>query len=420
LPGSPKHHFRDWIIVGLITFSLAEVVVRLVQSPSVNGRRTFLGQPLLPYQLDLATALGLTQGTRGEYLIPDAQLGWTIAPSTAQGVYQSNSQAVRASGDRIYAPVAPPGKVRILAVGDSFTHCDEVLNDETWEAALERLRGDVEVVNLGLPMSGTDQALLRYRRDGLRFAPQITILGIWTENICRNLSLIYYYFNPYLGAGSRFVSKPRFLLGEGKLRLINSPVLSAEQVAELLARPRAHPLLKYDYWYSESETEPKFYQRSAAIRAAESIYNLYARKRRREQLYRGINSIGIDLTVAIAKEFAAVAWSSGSQPIFLLVPMQHHLREKEIYSTKDSFPLAKALRREGLEVIDLGYLFTHASPPVDIDSLFLRQGGHMSAEANRLIARMLEPRLGPFIEKAKQARSEQRVDERRQGATGSQ
>ena len=44
----------------------------------------------------------------------------------------------------------------------------------------------------------------------------------------------------------------------------------------------------------------------------------------------------------------------------------------------------------------------------------------MSAETNRLIARMLERRLGPFIEKAKKARSEQRVDERRQGTAGSQ
>ncbi len=390
------------MIIGLITFALAEALVRLVQSPSVNGRRTFLGQPLLPYRAEGSILpADFRNSTVGGYLVPDEQTGWSIGQSVKNHLYESNSQGVRAPLNRIYAPTPPPDKVRIVAVGDSFTHCDEVSNEDTWESALERLRSDVEVLNLGMPASGTDQALLRYQRDGLRFAPQISILGIWTENICRNLSIVRYYFTPYFSPRSVFLNKPRFLLEAGKLKLINSPVLPPEVLAELLTRPEAFPLVKDDYWYSEAETTWKFYQHSAVLRVAESIYHLYQRRNRREDLYRAQDPTGIDLTVAIAKQFAQVASASGSQPIILLIPMRHHLLERKMYTTEDAFPLARALRHEKLEVVDLGWLLTNANPPLDLGALYIRKGGHVTAAGNRVIARELEKKLAPFIEKAK-------------------
>jgi hypothetical protein len=390
------------VIIGLITFALAEGLVRLVQSPSVNGRRTFLGQPLLPYRAKGSILpADFRQATLGNYVVPDDQIGWSIGKSAKIDLYESNSQGIRAPPERIYAPTPPPGKVRILAVGDSFTHCDDVSNEDTWERALEGLRSDVEVLNLGMPMSGTDQALLRYQRDGRRFAPQISILGIWTENLGRNLNLVYYYFNPYLSTASVFLSKPRFLLEAGKLKLINSPVLPPEVLTELLTRPEAFPLLKDDYWYSAEETTSKFYQHSAVLRVTESIYRLYQRKNRREDLYRGKDPAGIELTVAIAKQFAEVASASGSQPIILLIPMQHHLLEGKMYASEDSFPLARALRKEKLEVVNLGWLLANANPPLDLGALYIRKGGHITAAGNRVIARELEKKLAPFIEKAK-------------------
>jgi len=218
------------VIIGLITFALAEALVRLVQSPSVNGRRNLpWAQPLLPYRAEGSILpADFRNSTLGGYVVPDEQIGWSIRQSVKNHLYESNSQGVRAPLNRIYAPTPPPDKVRIVSVGDSFTDCDEVSNQDTWESALEGLRSDVEVLNLGMPMSGTDQALLRYQRDGLRFAPQISILGIWTENICRNLAIVYYYFNPYFSSASVFLSKPRFLLQASKLTLINSPVLPPE------------------------------------------------------------------------------------------------------------------------------------------------------------------------------------------------
>jgi len=160
-------------------------------------------------------------------------------------------------------------------------------------------------------------------------------------------------------------------------------------LAELLTRPEAFPLLKDDYWYAEAETTSRFYQHSAVIRVTESIYRLYQRKNRREDLYRAKDPTGIELTVAIAKQFAKVASASGSQPIILLIPMQHHLLERKMYASEDAFPLARALRNEKLEVINLGWLLVNANPPIDLGAIYIRKGGHIAAAGNRVIAREL-------------------------------
>jgi len=329
--------------------------------------------------------------------VPDDELGWVVAKNGKYKVeYESNAQGVRAPADRVYTTVPQPGKVRIVAVGDSFTHCDEVKNDETWEAALEGLRNDLEVLNLGVPGFGTDQAMMRYRRDGVRFRPHISILGIWTENICRNLNIVRYYLNPL----SSPLNKPRFLLADGELKLINSPVMPREVLAQLLSQPEAFPLLQYEYWYDPMETTPHFYQHSALLRAAQSIRAQYQRKMRREKLYSGADPAGIAATVAIAKQFAKEAEAAGSKPIILLIPMRHHLEEKRLYATEDAFPLGRALRNEHLEVVDLGFeLAKDAS--LDLDRLWIRQGGHLTPAGNLRLAQELETKLRHWIAEAK-------------------
>src|SRR5262249_17103405 len=171
---SSKHRVRDWLIVGLITFALAETATRLLQGHADNGMPTFLRQPLLPFRPDRSTLQAAFKKVESTtYLIPDDELGWVVGKNGKTDDYESNSQGVRAPADHVYGPTAPEGKVRIVTVGDSFTHCDDVKNGDTWEAALEGLRNDLEVLNFGVPAFGTDQALLRYRRDGIGFSPQI-------------------------------------------------------------------------------------------------------------------------------------------------------------------------------------------------------------------------------------------------------
>ena len=64
------------------------------------------------------------------------------------------------------ARVPPPGSLRIAAFGDSFTHGDEVPNEDTWQEILMRAHPDVEAMNFGVGAYGLDQAFLHYQRDG--------------------------------------------------------------------------------------------------------------------------------------------------------------------------------------------------------------------------------------------------------------
>src|SRR5262249_11155939 len=148
------------------------------------------------------------------------------APNGKDGDCRSNAQGARAAAERVFTPAPPTGKTRLVLVGDSFTHGDEGRDDETGAACLERDDPSLEGVNLGVPGYGSDQAVLRYRRDGRRFETDFAVLGIWPENICRNLNVVRYYLAPGGGVGA----KPRFKLGGDGLVLLHSPVPGVDEL----------------------------------------------------------------------------------------------------------------------------------------------------------------------------------------------
>ena len=72
------------------------------------------------------------------YQVYSPSLGWTIGKSqvSKDGLYRSNADGFRAN--REYAKEKTPGRIRVLCFGDSYTHCDEVGNQETWEHHAEQ------------------------------------------------------------------------------------------------------------------------------------------------------------------------------------------------------------------------------------------------------------------------------------------
>lgn len=120
----------------------------------------------------------------------DSLLGWVNIPSvqvpdlwgTGAGL-QNNAQGFRAS--REIATEVSAGGIRILCSGDSFAFGQGVANDETWCHQLQQLDNRIETVNLGLPGYGIDQALLRYKRDGLALEHQIHLFTFIGGDIAR-------------------------------------------------------------------------------------------------------------------------------------------------------------------------------------------------------------------------------------------
>lgn len=85
-------------------------------------------------------------------------------------------------------PHKPPGTFRIVVLGDGHVAGTGVDDAARFTDRLERqLGGSVEVLNLGLPGSGTDQQLLAFRQYGRDIEHDLLLLCPQVENILRNL-----------------------------------------------------------------------------------------------------------------------------------------------------------------------------------------------------------------------------------------
>ncbi len=161
----------------------------------------------------------------------DSELGWSNKPSSGFGEFRYDWSGARI-GTHELQRVKQEGVRRVVAVGCSMTHGEEVKAVESWCARADDLLPDVEVANLGVAAYGTDQALLRLRRDGWPLQPDEVWLGVMPQAALR----VTTFFRPLLDHWSLDVAfKPRFSLGaDGQLELLPSPAGSMEEVLRLL------------------------------------------------------------------------------------------------------------------------------------------------------------------------------------------
>lgn len=133
----------------------------------------------------------------------DSLLGWHKRPAAVESRHTSeytvevrtNSAGLRGPE---YASEGGPGTVRILLLGDSFTEGYTVAEEDGVAAVLERdlNRADAEhryvVINGGTRGYSTDQAYLFFRRDGRRYAPDLTVLLFYVNDVWFNTQDTYW------------------------------------------------------------------------------------------------------------------------------------------------------------------------------------------------------------------------------------
>ncbi len=215
------------------------------------------GDPFVLTDVQVQAAQEIIEG-RSSYTTHSRELGWTITRGkvSSDGLYRSNSQGLRA--DREYATAKPAGTVRALCFGDSFTQCDEVKNDETWEHYAEET-GGMEFLNFGVGGYGMTQALLRYLHDGRQFEADVVILGCMTADVRRTVNA-YYPFrldDPSQALNVRGLPYPT-LDAAGRLVLNPNPLPDANAYRELLAHPgrRLRELSRLDILYHRPPPTP--------------------------------------------------------------------------------------------------------------------------------------------------------------------
>ena len=174
-----------------------------------------------------------------QFLTYHPVIGWWFIPNLKAMIphddsfylLRTNSQGMRSN--REYPLLRPGGRRRIILLGDSYTAGDGVSNDERYSDRLEQLHPHLDVLNFGLPSSGTDQQFLIYETLAKPFEADAYIFAILVENILRNQQK----YRPGGEPQTNFVvcrPKPYFTFDDNHLALHNQPVPPEERYMQEL------------------------------------------------------------------------------------------------------------------------------------------------------------------------------------------
>jgi SGNH hydrolase-like domain, acetyltransferase AlgX len=332
------------------------------------------------------------EGRLQEY---DATLGFRLIPNS-QGrlwgpefdtVISINGAGVRQ--DSLVPHRRTPGTRRLLAIGDSFTFGHGV---DVADRFTERLGADLpglEVVNMGVWGTGTDQQLLLYSNEGVKYAPDLTILCYMVENIVRNG--VDHRTQP----DGRLVGKPRFVLERDALRLTGVPV------PREFVRPRDDEPEFGDRWSSGVQFPFKRF-----LREHSALYRLTHRGLS-GPLHRALGTETVPfpeyatdrqewlVTAAIIRAFAETAAANGSNFLLVVIPTIDYVLKS--YAKPGPNELIERLAAAtGIPLLDLTPELKRVSQ--DGTMAYFPQDGHWTPEGHAVVARALARFLGAHPE----------------------
>lgn len=315
----------------------------------------------------------------------DPELGWSLRPGVAGLRSDEPWQADVWTNARGFRDVdhgrKSAGVTRVAVLGDSFVFGSGVRQDETLTHQLAaRLGPSFEVVNLGVPGYGTDQALLTLRRWGPRLAPDVVLAGFFWNDVMENASSKIYE-----------MEKPRFLLSNGALTLVPPGAASgrpwlARLDAILGSRSHLWSLVRRALGKPGGvEPEERPVMLDLSLRSAPPSRNAE-----------------FDLTWALLDAIAREARALGAAPLVFTIPPRYladdAVKKKvqrvyglgpEALDPDGFFRVKEACQRHDLPVVDLLPAFDGATRAGE--RLFLPTGIHWSAAGHALAARSLEP-----------------------------
>lgn len=322
----------------------------------------------------------------------DSALGWVNKPRANVSIESGKRNInvnINADGfrsTRRYEKKKDANVTRILTLGDSFTFGSEVDDSECWSSILECKDSNFEVLNAGVPGFGLDQSLLYFKRLNEDWNPDVVIVSYMTMLWLRHLNT----FQPFRSKRSIPLSKPRFLVENGKLNLLDNYLNSPQKYESFLEKPNAFlkQLGRNDYFYSSEfgSSSPEYGN------FVKLLYLLMGdQTKEKAELYTNgyynQEHEGYSLTIAILDEFVNAIRKINAKPIILFFPTKQDIEKMQ--QIKDSTyrvyrPLYKELSAKGVQCFDFAEDF------YDLDtSILFENKGHYSPFGNEIIANKL-------------------------------
>lgn len=393
------NHRRSWkkaLLAVVLTLAIADVALTI----ATRSDGLLVGRPLPPFgAITHPRQREWLERARAEALDPahatspgafDRELGWTVRPNFASADGRVHTNALAARGTREYPRVKAAGTLRCVFVGDSFTWGDEVADDDTFEAQLEAANPRVEAINFGVAAYGTDQALLRLRRDGFPLAPDVVVVGLLLENIGRNVNRYRPLWYPATGAAP---TKPRFVLADGALELVPQPFATQ---AELCAAIEDGSVLtrtaEHEYWRADPGLGVL---RASSFARAAGVW-LAQRERDVARAWSDPDGEPFLVTLAILEACVRESRAAGAQHVYVLVfPRESDARSLGNHGPAYWSALHTALEARGIEYIEIGWEIADSLLAADASPSEPRvyTGGHLSRASNAMVSRALHGHL---------------------------
>ncbi len=365
----------------------------------------------------------------------DELLGWRKVPGASgwhvtseyRVLEEFNSRGLRGPE---YAYATPEDVYRVLVLGDSFVEGYSVAYEDLFTERLRRMLEEstgrpVEIINAGTGGYSTDQELLFFNSEGVKYAPDLTVVT-------------FYENDPLYNAETRFFrgNKPMFVLEpDGELRLTNVPpapprrswrrravdwTLDHVRVARLASLAIRESRLLHEVAVRLGITSPWHpFDRDTGVPFEHTIY-IDPPPEGVEHAWR--------VTEALLLELKAQVEGAGGSLLILYAPSikivdgdlcdvltgRYDFEGRGCDDRAVARRLGEIAARHGLDLLEpTERLRSEAArlAPEGRD-LYFPEDGHWTEEANRLVAELLERRIRPLAQR-RDARGPRMAERRR-------
>lgn len=382
----------------LVFFVLMEIASSLLIHETADGQRIFGDLiRLKPYHMPIHATQKIIDSylaSDASLIIYDSQTGWVHRPHASDGLYRFNSDGLRANKE--YSRVPDPSGVRIAVFGDSFIRGDEVGLEESWAYQLGGLLNDAairaEVLNFGVGGYGLDQAYLLWHKKGIHYNPDVVIVGLAAVGMLRLVNVMAPLNAVEVGIP---FSKPRFILRNGRLELVNSPTLPPEQLVPALENFAESALAPYEGYYDPKDFQDHWWLKSDFVALISAIVASTRFERSGKFYQNDLNILPVNfgddyfaregeasqITFAILSRWQQEVEAQGGRFIVLHMPRDFDLRDADAGRPLAYEDLLVDIK-ERFETIDTLPSFQASG----WDSSFFAPQGHYSAKGNRVVS----------------------------------
>ena len=348
---------------------------RFALTTKINSRGILINLSLLIFSTLLALFLSEValrlMGFNPLYVSPerdrfwryDSLLGWAHEPGQ-EGIFETrqfhtlvriNEKGLR---DRQHTYERQNNVKRILVLGDSFAWGYGVEESERFSQRLEQAIG-VEVINAGVSGYSTDQELLWYKNEGIKYETDLVILALTGNDVGDNnrqlVNTIYY--------------KPKFVIEEGQLVATGYPV------------PQTSPQGRFIYSLSQRSSLAFFLtQRYFDLRSlySETKVNSNPPSSPASSLHTESEPFG--LTIALIDEMRKIAESRDAKFMIVATDRWWNLPSGATY--KD---FIHTLQSKGFLVLDV-----ETMPGFNPEEMLIPEDGHWSKEGHEFVAHQIQ------------------------------